>query len=100
MAMKGKEGYPVRSTIGAWDETETPEYYKQKQQEHSSDDYVDDTPEAYGWVTAEEVQVGANNLMRAPPGWGDLQAAKDAHVDFIKDSQGTHSSEDYVPDAP
>ena len=38
--------------------------------------------------------------MRAPPGWGDLQAAKDAHVDYIKDSQGTHSSEEYVPDAP
>lgn len=89
------------STWGAFDETDTADYWKQKQQEHSSDEYVDDVPEAYGWVTAEDVQVGANNLMRAPPGWGDLQAAKDAHIDYIKDSQGTHSNnEEYVPDAP
>ena len=39
--------------------------------------------------------------MRAPEGWGDLQAAKDEHVDYIKDSQGTHSNnEEYVPDGP
>lgn len=39
--------------------------------------------------------------MRAPEGWGDVQAAKAEHVDYIKDSQGTHSNnEEYVPDAP
>ena len=94
MAMRG-------STLGAFDETDTADYWKQKQQEHSSDDYVDDTPEAYGWVNAEELQLKANNLMRAPAGWGDLQAAKDDHIDYIKDSQSDHSNnEEYVPDAP
>jgi hypothetical protein len=55
-------------------ETNTADYWKQKQQEHSSDEYVDDTPEAYGWVNAE-VQLSSNNLQRKPEGWGDVDAA-------------------------
>ena len=96
MAMRG-------STLGAFDETDTADYWKQKQQEHSSDQYVEDTPEAYGWVTADEadIQTKANNLMRAPEGWGDLAGAMANHTDYIKDSLSDHSNnEDYVPDAP
>ena len=94
MAMKG-------STLGAYDETDTADYWKQKQQEHSSDDYVDDTPEAYGWVTAD-VQLKANNLMRTKPeNWGDMDAAFADHKDSIKDNQSDHSNnEKYVEDAP
>jgi hypothetical protein len=40
-------------------------------------------------------------MMRAPVGWGDLQAAQDAHNDYIKESLINHTNEDhYVPDAP
>jgi hypothetical protein len=94
MAMKG-------STLGAYDETDTADYWKQKQREHSSDDYVDDTPEAYGWVTAD-VQLKANNLMRTKPeNWGDMDAAFADHKDSIKDNQSDHSNnEKYVEDAP
>ena len=93
MAMKG-------STLGAFDVTDTADYYREMQQQYSSDKYVEDTPEAYGWVTAD-LQTGADNMQRTKPeDWGNLQAALDKHIDYIKDSVGEHSRESYVPDGP
>ena len=38
---------------------------------------------------------------QAPEGWGDLEAAKDAHRDYIHDSTNEHADEeDYKTDAP
>jgi hypothetical protein len=63
------------STLGAFKEEDTADFWKEKMDKHSnSDDYGDDTPTGYGYTA--DLQTSSNNMVRAnaktlPANWGD-----------------------------
>jgi len=73
------------------------DYIKESLIDHTNEDhYVPDAPVGMGEITYD---VQLRN--QAPEGWGDLDAAKEAHRDYIHDSTNEHADEDdYIPDAP
>lgn len=85
------------------------DYIHDSTNEHADEeDYKTDAPVGidaeYELMIQAKLNRENNNILlaeSAPEGWGDLEAAKDAHRDYIHDSTNEHADEeDYKTDAP
>jgi len=89
------------STLGAFKEEDTADFWKEKMDAHSNDsDYAEATPEGYGYTA--DLQTNTHNMVRTTPeNWGKMENSWDAHRDYIHDSWSDHTNgETYAEEAP